>query len=222
MSIRSKWCKFLGARLFGVGQDSQQGLVVLDKISAEVISQFRINAVVGVTDESLKARVLLPSFKYIVAPNAVDTLTRTPEEIYNRIAGVPDRAIHLLAYKPGVDLGKWVSNQDPQVTVVFNEIIKTATGAYYPKFKRLYTRIEEDMIRAALENGLSPRVVRFNGTVATRARFIRLAKEYQGVQVWCDVLNGGQKMGLTKHEQRVVDSWVMPSVDEGLTNVAVW
>jgi len=220
MSIRSKWCKFLGARLFGVGQDSQQGLVVLDKISAEVISQFRINAVVGVTDESLKARVLLPSFKYIVAPSAVDTLTRTPEEIYNRIAGVSDRAIHLLAYKPGADL-RWLRSRDPRVTVVFNEIIKTATGAYYPKFKRLYARIEEDMIRAALENGLSPLVVRFNGTVATRARFIRLAKEYRGVQVHCTVLNGGQKTGLTEHEQRVANSWVMPSVDEGLDRVVV-
>lgn len=219
MRLKIKWRKFLLSRIFGKDQiEPKGGLVLVDRISAKVLTQFPLDAAVAVTNKNWgPARIHLPDFKFIVGRKAVDTLTRTPEEIFNRIAGVEGRFIRLLCYMPGVDYLKYAEKFAPRV--VYNDIIRTLTGAYFPKYKRLYIRAEEDLIRTALDNGLSPTVVRYNGTIATRKRFIRLAAEYENVKVVCIVLPRIKIWKPSRHEEHIINSWVMPTLEEGFEKV---
>lgn len=164
--------------------------------------------------------VYFPKFRFLVAPNAVDTAIRTPEEVANRIISKP-RTINLLVHKPRSEVSEFVRGFGEPV-VCYNDIVRAVTPkGFSPHYKRLYVRAEDDLIRAALENGHSPIVVRFGGTKVTRARYIRLAREYYGVSVRVYVFPSPGEYTPTKFERRVFKSWEDPDVAEGFEDV-VW
>lgn len=197
------------------------GLVVLDSTGHAFLRELDRhdpdNDAVSVADD-IEQSPAHPKWRYIVGPNAVDTLSRTPAEILFRVAYVRDLRIIVAHYKPGTDPEIFTRLGYPVVRL--SAIITMLSGSYDPALKRVYARVEEDMIRTILENGHTPVVMRYSGSRKTRERFVRIAREYVGVQVVAAVLSDepdGKRLSL--FERRMLSGWSKPTREEGFNNV---
>lgn len=190
------------------------GLIVKDNISKRVLEISDYQGYVTSAEDDYP--IALPIFEYIVAANAVDTTIRTPEEIINRVFYTKKRRHIILGiHKPGIDISSSLGKL-PFPRVSYNNIVRSVSGNFDPSLRRVYTRIEEDTIRAILENGLSPLIVRYNGSVEGRERFFRIAREFKNVGVGAIVFPGEpEKKTLRVFEKKLVENWKNPRRQEG-------